>query len=52
MKILFIGEGLADYTVNILNRLNRQPGIEIYNLIDKSGPGHMPASVRLRAACS
>jgi len=45
MKILFIGEGVADYTVNILNKLHRQPNVEVFNVVDKGG-GHVPRGVR------
>jgi len=40
MKILFIGVGLTDYTNQILNKLSKEPGIELYNLVDSSGKGH------------
>ncbi|MDO8548062.1 MAG: glycosyltransferase family 4 protein [bacterium] len=43
MKILFIGAGLTDYIVQLLNKLNAEPGIEIYNLVDSNGIGHVPA---------
>lgn len=43
MKILFIGAGMTDYIVQLLNKLNSKPDVEIYNLIDANGVGHVPA---------
>lgn len=40
MKILFIGVGLTDYTNQILNKLQKKEGIELYNLVDSGGRGH------------
>ncbi len=46
MRVLFIGEGLADYTVNILNKLQAQSGVEVFDLVDSGGFGHVPPGVR------
>ena len=43
MKILFIGAGMTDYIVQLLNKLNKKEGLEIINLIDADGVGHVPA---------
>ncbi|MDO8548256.1 MAG: glycosyltransferase family 4 protein [bacterium] len=43
MKILFIGVGLTDYINQQLNKLNKEQGIDIYNLVDANGVGHIPA---------
>jgi glycosyltransferase involved in cell wall biosynthesis len=45
MKILFIGVGLTDYTNQILNKLNKEADIELYNLVDSGGKGHVGDAV-------
>lgn len=41
MKVLFIGEGLTDYVVHKLNKLNEKPGVEVFNVVDTRGAGHV-----------
>jgi len=42
MKVFFVGVGLTDYTNQLLNRLHSLPGMEIVNLVDSDGVGHVP----------
>lgn len=44
-KVLFIGVGLTDYYNQVLNKLDKQPGIKIWNLVEAAGQGHTGAAV-------
>lgn len=45
MKVLFIGVGLVHYYNRVLNRLNALPGLEVVNLVPRSGRGHLQDGV-------
>jgi glycosyltransferase involved in cell wall biosynthesis len=43
MRVLFVGVGLTDYINQLLNKLDKEAALEIYNLIDANGVGHIPS---------
>ncbi len=45
MRVLFVGIGLTHYYNQVLNKLSKQPEIELYNLADANGRGHGGAGV-------
>ncbi len=45
MKVLFMGVGLTDYYNQVLNKMNRVPDLEISNLVDAGGRGHVGSGV-------
>lgn len=45
MRVLFMGVGLTDYYNQVLNKMNQIPDLEIINLVDARGRGHVGSGV-------
>ncbi len=43
MKVLFIGNGLTDYFNLFLNKLGREAGVNVFNLVEMGGARNVPA---------